>query len=198
MYPTGTVRDLVAMLHVLALAGLVGCGAAKPPLADPDGDGMTGSADRCPRDPEQHNGIDDDDGCPDRARDPVCTALPFPILDVVTFGASDDVRSALILDALAATLVGNPELELLEIRGHTSDSDPSSEEISLERARAIVEQLASRGIDRSRLLPRGLANRCKVVDRVDFRPARFSGVPVGSGSECDRYDGEAAGRPPPC
>ncbi|HLU65877.1 MAG TPA: OmpA family protein, partial [Kofleriaceae bacterium] len=36
---------------------------------DPDGDGMTGAADRCPGEPERDNGHEDHDGCPDELPD---------------------------------------------------------------------------------------------------------------------------------
>ena len=52
--------------------GLIGLykmfGAAEPP-ADPDGDGILGSADRCPTEAEDMDKFQDDDGCPDPDND---------------------------------------------------------------------------------------------------------------------------------
>lgn len=39
------------------------------PPADPDGDGLAGTADRCPNDPEDQDGYKDDDGCPEPDND---------------------------------------------------------------------------------------------------------------------------------
>jgi outer membrane protein OmpA-like peptidoglycan-associated protein len=36
---------------------------------DPDGDGLIGSADQCPREPEDFDGFEDEDGCPDPDND---------------------------------------------------------------------------------------------------------------------------------
>jgi OOP family OmpA-OmpF porin len=43
--------------------------AAPPPPPDPDGDGITGDADRCPDQPEDRDGFQDADGCPDPDND---------------------------------------------------------------------------------------------------------------------------------
>ena len=37
-------------------------------VADRDGDGIPDAVDKCPDEPETFNGVDDDDGCPDRGR----------------------------------------------------------------------------------------------------------------------------------
>jgi len=37
--------------------------------ADRDGDGIPDSVDRCPDEPEDYDGFQDDDGCPDRDND---------------------------------------------------------------------------------------------------------------------------------
>jgi OmpA-OmpF porin, OOP family len=46
-------------------AGLVEHARSSPPQRDSDGDGIVGDADRCPITPEDRDGVDDDDGCPD-------------------------------------------------------------------------------------------------------------------------------------
>ncbi|HEX3475285.1 MAG TPA: OmpA family protein [Kofleriaceae bacterium] len=43
--------------------------AAPPPPLDPDGDGITGDADLCPDQPEDKDGFQDADGCPDPDND---------------------------------------------------------------------------------------------------------------------------------
>jgi len=55
---------------LLALAlGSLACSAATGPNADPDGDGIPSHADRCPLEPEDIDGWQDDDGCPDLDND---------------------------------------------------------------------------------------------------------------------------------
>jgi OmpA-OmpF porin, OOP family len=43
--------------------------APPPPDNDPDRDGIVGDADKCPNDPEDKDGFQDDDGCPDKDND---------------------------------------------------------------------------------------------------------------------------------
>ncbi len=53
-----------------AAAGQRGAGDGDGcPDADPDGDGIVGSADKCPADPEDKDGFQDEDGCPDPDND---------------------------------------------------------------------------------------------------------------------------------
>ncbi|MEZ4365779.1 MAG: Ig-like domain-containing protein [Kofleriaceae bacterium] len=54
---------------------------------DPDGDGLVGKADKCPDEPEDRDGWQDDDGCPDRDND------GDGVLDV-NDGAPDDPEDA--------------------------------------------------------------------------------------------------------
>ena len=42
---------------------------APPPPPDTDGDGLRDPDDRCPKDPEDKDGFEDDDGCPDKDND---------------------------------------------------------------------------------------------------------------------------------
>jgi outer membrane protein OmpA-like peptidoglycan-associated protein len=56
-------------LLMFGISFSVGGPAAAPNDADPDGDGITGSADKCPNEPEDKDGFQDDDGCPDLDND---------------------------------------------------------------------------------------------------------------------------------
>ena len=64
----------------ILLAGYMGFGATPPAPApapapapkvdlDPDHDGILGAADKCPNEPEDKDGFEDDDGCPDLDND---------------------------------------------------------------------------------------------------------------------------------
>jgi hypothetical protein len=68
---------LAASVLVAALSTLVvGCGGGggiepkQPQLLDPDGDGIDSSVDACPLVPEDFDGVEDQDGCPDDDTDP--------------------------------------------------------------------------------------------------------------------------------
>ena len=48
---------------------------ALPPVADADGDGIPDDADRCPEEPEDQNGVRDEDGCPEADISQAASAL---------------------------------------------------------------------------------------------------------------------------
>src|SRR5690606_7537642 len=95
------------------------------PDVDNDRDRILDEDDQCPRvdgetreeTAETYNGNEDDDGCPDRGR-VVVTDTKIEILDKIYFEYDSDViqpRSYPILDAIVATLQGNPDIRLIEI-----------------------------------------------------------------------------------
>ncbi len=127
-----------------------------PATLDSDGDRIPDRNDKCPYEPETYNGIEDEDGCPDRGR-VIVSASKIEIFDQLFF-AKDSARLAPqmlpLIDALTATLQHNPELTLVEVAGHAcDDSDPRS--ISQSRADAVRSELVRRGIPASRLRARG-------------------------------------------
>ncbi len=64
-----------------------------PTPVDPDGDGIAGEADRCPGQPEDTDGFEDDDGCPDNDndRDGILDAQDrCPLRAETTNGIDDD------------------------------------------------------------------------------------------------------------
>lgn len=124
------------------------------PDADNDGDRISDRDDRCPSEPETYNGIDDADGCPDRGR-VVVTSTSLEVLDQIYFAnASDTIKPASvpILDAVAATLQGNPEIRKLEIGGHASEDESEAWGLSSRRAAAVRDALIQRGIEPRRLV----------------------------------------------
>jgi outer membrane protein OmpA-like peptidoglycan-associated protein len=139
------------------------------PEEDNDRDRIVDGADRCPNpesedDPlelsqETYNGKDDDDGCPDKGR-VVVTDTNIQILDKIFFELDKAVikpESFEILDAVAATLLGNPDILLLEIQGHTDSrgNDAYNLDLSDRRAAAVRQYLVDKGVEDTRLTSQG-------------------------------------------
>ncbi|MCC7541222.1 MAG: OmpA family protein [Deltaproteobacteria bacterium] len=126
------------------------------PDPDNDRDRILDVSDRCPNDPETYNGTEDDDGCPDRGR-VVIESSQIAILDRIYFARGDAAispRSAPIADAIAATLVGNPQIARAEIRGHASNDESDAWALSARRAAAVRTHLVQRGVATDRLVIR--------------------------------------------
>ncbi len=124
------------------------------PEADNDRDRVGDRNDKCPNEPETFNGFEDEDGCPDRGR-VVVTDTSIEVLDQVYFGkTSDDIKntSAPILDAVAATLRGNPDIIKIEVGGHASDDEGEGWALSSRRAAAVRKALIDRGVEGKRLV----------------------------------------------
>jgi OOP family OmpA-OmpF porin len=67
----GFTEDFELLLSIYKELGRKKVEAPKPPPVDedPDKDGIIGAADKCPNDPEDKDGYQDDDGCPDNDND---------------------------------------------------------------------------------------------------------------------------------
>ena len=129
------------------------------PDPDNDRDRILDVDDACPNEPETYNGTDDEDGCPDRGR-VVVTDTKMEILDKIYFEynkAKIKSQSYPILDAIIATLNGNPDIELVEIQGHTDNrgSDSYNLDLSDRRAAAVKDYLVNGGVDADRLTSQG-------------------------------------------
>ncbi|HEX3766421.1 MAG TPA: OmpA family protein [Kofleriaceae bacterium] len=129
------------------------------PDPDNDHDRIPDKDDKCPNEPETYNGYQDADGCPDRGR-VVVTDTSIEILDVIYFEYDKAVilpKSFPILDAVAATLQGNPSIQLVEIQGHTDErgDDAYNLDLSDRRAKAVMKYLVDKGVDAKRLTAQG-------------------------------------------
>jgi outer membrane protein OmpA-like peptidoglycan-associated protein len=115
---------------------------------DEDHDGIADRDDHCPNEPEAMNGFEDDDGCPDRGR-VLLTSTSIEILDRVFFvvdGATPPPAATPLLDAVAATLRGNPDIRAVEIAGHATAGEDDPWGLSARRAAAVRSALVSRGV----------------------------------------------------
>jgi outer membrane protein OmpA-like peptidoglycan-associated protein len=129
------------------------------PDLDNDKDRILDKDDRCPNEPETYNGTEDEDGCPDRGR-VVVTDTAIEILDVVYFEYNKAIikpQSYPILDAVAATMQGNPSIQLIEVQGHTDErgDDAYNLDLSDRRAKAVEKYLADKGVEAKRLTAQG-------------------------------------------
>ena len=129
------------------------------PDPDNDKDRILDKDDKCPNEPETYNGLDDEDGCPDHGR-VVVTDTAIEILDMVYFEYDKAIikpQSYPILDAVAATLKGNPSIQLIEVQGHTDErgDDAYNLDLSDRRAKSVEKYLADKGVDPKRLSSQG-------------------------------------------
>ncbi|HEX3758521.1 MAG TPA: OmpA family protein [Kofleriaceae bacterium] len=149
--------------------------AIAPRPNDRDGDGIIDNLDKCPDQPEDYNGYQDDDGCPDvletdkdRVVDvpPWTPGQPLTLEQVITLPAPIEFKfdSAIMLpgadtylNQVLGILKAHPEVTKLEIQGHTSSEGGYDYNMRLSdaRARAVYQWLVDHGIDGQRLVPHG-------------------------------------------
>ncbi|HJL28207.1 MAG TPA: OmpA family protein [Polyangiaceae bacterium LLY-WYZ-15_(1-7)] len=139
------------------------------PDPDNDNDRILDVDDSCPTDPETYNGFEDEDGCPDRGS-VVIEDNSIIILEKIYFETDSAViqrRSYPIIDAVAATLNGNPQIRLVEIQGHADErgGDDYNLRLTRDRAASVVEAVVQRGVSRDRLRSAGYGEFCPVDPR---------------------------------
>jgi outer membrane protein OmpA-like peptidoglycan-associated protein len=147
--------------------------------SDSDDDGIPDEQDDCPEEPEDEDGFEDDDGCPDPDNDgdgiadadDECPADPgleanngcpaeekkavrkdekIEILEKVYFEYDKAVikeESYGVLDSVALILRTNPEIETVEIEGHTDNvgGEDYNKQLSESRAEAVKSYLVEEG-----------------------------------------------------
>ncbi|MBW2263394.1 MAG: OmpA family protein [Deltaproteobacteria bacterium] len=131
---------------------------------DADGDGIPDGADSCPYDPEVYNGLEDGDGCPDKGKIEI-KGCEIVIMDKIYFkSGSSTIKpvSHAILDAVAATMIGNPQIMHVHVAGYADAKEKSPAKLSRKRARAAIDYLVSKGVDASRLSTAGYGKHCPV------------------------------------
>lgn len=169
------------------------------PDPDNDADRILDRDDSCPNDPETYNGTEDEDGCPDRGS-VIVTEQGIIILEKIYFetdSAAIQERSFPIIDAVATTLINNPQITYIEIQGHADErsSDEYNLRLTTDRAAAVLEALAQRGVARDRMRSAGYGERCPIDPRhtaeawdanrrVDFKILRTTDGPTGVEVAC--------------
>ncbi|MET0386737.1 MAG: OmpA family protein [Polyangiales bacterium] len=169
------------------------------PDPDNDRDRILDKDDACPNDPETYNGYQDEDGCPDKGS-VIIEDNEIIILEKIYF-ATDSAeilpKSFPIVDAVAATMVGNPQVMLVEIQGHADErgTDEYNIRLTSDRAASVRQALIQRSVDASRLRSAGYGERCPVDPshnataweknrRVEFKIIRTDAGPTGVEVAC--------------
>jgi outer membrane protein OmpA-like peptidoglycan-associated protein len=180
------------------------------PDPDNDRDGILDEADHsaegrdCRNDPETQNGLDDQDGCPDNGLLTFTgTEIRTPQINFETDSAQivDNDLNRNILEQFSTALRNRPDLELIEIEGHTDERAPDDHNLQLSRDRAnsVMQALITRGLAPNRLVAAGYGEYCPIDPRsneeawarnrrvqfliirtsVDGRTTREAGCPRG-------------------
>jgi outer membrane protein OmpA-like peptidoglycan-associated protein len=129
------------------------------PDPDNDKDRILDKDDKCPNEPETYNGFEDEDGCPDKGR-VILRKGKLEILDKIYFETAKAIIKPIsypILDAVAATLKGNPQILLVEVQGHADErgNDDYNMRLTEDRAAAVKTYLTEHGVDADRLQSHG-------------------------------------------
>ncbi len=171
------------------------------PDPDNDDDSFLDADDQCPMAPENWNGLDDEDGCPVRSAGVVIEPSALLITQRIHFEvgvAALRLTSAHLLDEVAQVIIASPEVTRVEVRGHTSPSEPQADNGGLGGARvqSVLMYLLSRGVPVDRLEARDLAATCLLGDestgdgrasnrRVDFRILAMDATGFVPRGECE-------------
>ena len=129
------------------------------PDNDNDKDRISDKLDKCPNEPETYNNKDDDDGCPDRNKIEL-TKTGIVTLEPIHFEYNKAIikkESFELMDAITASMQGNPDITLFEIQGHTDErgDDNYNLDLSNRRAEAVKKYLVDHGVDEKRLEAQG-------------------------------------------
>jgi outer membrane protein OmpA-like peptidoglycan-associated protein len=134
-------------------------GCPKP--KDTDGDGVFDPDDECPF--EAGLAPPEGKGCPKpEAPPPVAAVVESAIVisQQVQFETGTAVlrpESDAVLSEVSRVLGEHPEIELVEVQGHTDDMGPPdlNRRLGQDRAESVVRWLAARGADKKRLVAKG-------------------------------------------
>ena len=129
------------------------------PDLDNDHDRIPDKLDKCPNEPETYNGFEDEDGCPDKGL-VVVQRGKLEIMDKIYFETDKDEilpRSFPLLDQIAGTIKGHPEIKLIEIQGHADERGDDEHNLDLtdRRAKSVMRALEDRDVSLGRLKAKG-------------------------------------------
>ena len=161
------------------------------PDPDNDKDGIPDVSDKCPNEPEDIDNFQDEDGCPDPDNDGdgildvddncpndpenKCNVSFNPceivITDKVYFRYDKfeiDPKSFPLLDAVASVVLSQQWILKIEVQGHTDSDGPDAynEELSQNRANAVMQYLATKKVDPARLVAKGYGEKVPIASNA--------------------------------
>ena len=173
----GTASMCVRMLVVTTAVAACGAGAHHPPPVtsaahvasqpvappepspvDSDKDGIPDASDACPAEPGPASGDPHKSGCPQFVT--VESMGDLIILEQIHFQRGARVllaESFPMIDETIQVLKNTPAIRQIAVEGHASADEPSAQELSEARAKAVVARMLAAGIDPKRLVARGYA-----------------------------------------
>lgn len=145
-----------------------------PKIEDADRDGVPDPDDACPK--EAGVRPPDGDGCP-KPEPPAPPSSAELVADVIVLSqmvqfetgtATLRPESDPILGEVARILKEHPELELVEVQGHTDErgSADLNRKLGQERAESVVAWLAARGVAGDRLVAKGYGSDRPIADNT--------------------------------
>jgi outer membrane protein OmpA-like peptidoglycan-associated protein len=151
---------IVGVTLVAKQAGAVQPLVLAPKAKDGDKDGVADAQDACPGQSETVNGYMDGDGCPDVAPRIQFANGKFDLREQVRFETAKAVildESNALLDEVARLLNEHPEVKVIRVEGHTDSRGARAYNINLSanRAKAVVDALVKRSVERKRLQSQG-------------------------------------------
>jgi hypothetical protein len=141
---------------------------------DADHDQILDPCDACPNEPENYNGIEDEDGCPEtRLVLPYESIGPLPAIDFGATGAQPSPAGMKALDTVAMTLLEDPAIDRAAVLGQEA------------RGLAVMDLLVKKGVDRERLeahaVGEGRLVDARVLRRSGWDWFRWNGTDVVPG-----------------
>lgn len=149
--------------------------AASPPVpaaeADRDRDSIPDICDCCPDEPENFNGIEDEDGCPDGCRMQVGNPLIDHLAPVAWF--EGELRAAAIESGAAILKDPAGGIEAAMCIGQAAASEREPDRVSAARAKRACDALIALGVDARILQSAGVGTReLRVIPGAYVDPPR--------------------------
>jgi outer membrane protein OmpA-like peptidoglycan-associated protein len=104
-----------------------------------------------------------------------------------------------ILDAVAATINNNPQIDLIEVQGHADErgDDDYNLRLTADRAASVVTYLTKKGVKAKKVRSMGYGEYCPVDAghneaaweknrRVEFKVLSIDGTPTGVETSCEK------------
>ena len=140
-------------------------------IRDSDRDGIVDTADKCPNDVEVINGVDDDDGCPDRGDALVVLSTDrLELLAPLAFTGGKLTKDSLpVLAQVAGMLRQHTQILRLRITVHVQPSRNSDADQALSDKRGAEIKgylVTDKGVDPKRLEVRGFGGSKPLVPRT--------------------------------